>query len=150
MTKDLPFTSPERVRYLEDYIPGDIHVLGSFIMIEQEMVEFASRFDPQDMHIDKAKAENMLSQTLRSLFAVAESYPDLKANENFLALQEELTSTENKISFARQYYNDAVMNYNNKIEMFPSNIVAGIFNFGPATMFEVSDESERENIEVKF
>ena len=89
-----------------------------------------------DSVIDKAKAENMLSQTLRSLFAVSESYPDLKANQNFLALQEELTSTENKISFSRQYYNDSAMTYNNKTEMFPSNIVAGMFNFERADFFE--------------
>ena len=92
----------------------------------------------------------MLSQTLRSLFAVAEAYPDLKANQNFLALQEELTSTENKISFARQYYNDAVMRLNNKIQMFPSNIIASSFNFQMEKFFEVEAVEERQAPQVKF
>jgi len=92
----------------------------------------------------------LLCQTLRSLFAVAESYPDLKANQNFLALQEELTSTENKISFARQYYNDAALQYNNKTELFPSNIVAGMFGFERADFFEVEAPSERVAPQVAF
>jgi LemA protein len=99
---------------------------------------------------ERAKAENALSQTLRSLFAVAEAYPDLKANQNFLALQEELTSTENKISFARQYYNDAVLRLNNKIQMFPSNIMAGMFNFQMEKFFEVEAAEERQAPQVKF
>ena len=94
--------------------------------------------------------ENMLTQTLKSLFAVSENYPDLKANENFLKLQEELTTTENKISFARQFYNDSVMQLNNKTEMFPSNIIAGMFNFKQAEFFEVEEEAERKAPEVKF
>jgi LemA protein len=92
----------------------------------------------------------MLSQTLRSLFAVSENYPDLKANQNFLALQEELTSTENKISFARQFYNDSVMTFNNKIQMFPSNIIAGMFAFRESEFFEVEEEAEREAPKVEF
>jgi LemA protein len=99
---------------------------------------------------DAAAAERDLAGALSRFFVVVESYPELKANQNFLALQEELTSTENKISFARQFYNDSVMRFNNRTEMFPSNIVAGMFNFKPAEMFEVAEASEREAPQVKF
>ena len=98
----------------------------------------------------QAKAEGELSSALGRLMVVVEQYPDLKANQNFLALQEELTSTENKISFSRQFYNDSAMTYNNKTEMFPSNIVAGIFNFERADFFEVEDETERKAPQVSF
>jgi LemA protein len=99
---------------------------------------------------DAAAAERDLAGALSRFFVVVESYPELKANQNFLALQEELTSTENKISFARQFYNDSVMRFNNRTEMFPSNVVAGMFNFKPAEMFEVAEASEREAPQVKF
>ena len=81
----------------------------------------------------------MLTGTLKTLFAVAENYPDLKANQNVMQLQEELTSTENKIAFARQFYNDSVLTYNNKIQMFPSNLIAGMFNFTTRQFFEVPE-----------
>jgi LemA protein len=96
------------------------------------------------------QAEAQLATGLRALFAVVENYPDLKANENFKALMEELTSTENKISFARQFYNDSVAQYNVKIEQFPSNIVAGTFSFKPAEFFQVESPEERKNVQVKF
>lgn len=99
---------------------------------------------------EAAKAEGQLSQAMSNFFLVVENYPELKANENFLSLQEELTSTENKIGFARQYYNDETMGFNNKIEMFPSNIVAGMFNFEQAEFFEIEDEEEREVPKVSF
>ncbi|MEZ4386450.1 MAG: LemA family protein [Candidatus Krumholzibacteriia bacterium] len=99
---------------------------------------------------DRAQAEGALGMALGRLFAVAESYPDLKASTNFLALQEELTSTENKIGFARQYYNQSVMTFNNKVEMFPSNIVAGIFNFAKSEFFELKEPEQREAPKVKF
>ncbi|MGC6426828.1 MAG: LemA family protein [Akkermansiaceae bacterium] len=97
-----------------------------------------------------AQAEGGLGSVLGRLFALSEAYPDLKSNENMKQLSEELTSTENKVAYARQGYNDAVMNYNNKREAVPSNIVAGMFGFGPAVLFEVSDESEREAVKVSF
>jgi len=97
-----------------------------------------------------AKAEGALSSALSRLLAVVENYPDLKANQNFLALQEELTSTENKISFSRQYYNDSVLRYNNKTQMFPSNIIAGISGFKPGEFFEVTAPEEREAPRVSF
>lgn len=99
---------------------------------------------------EQAKAEGELKGALSRLLAVVESYPDLKANQNFLALQEELSSTENKISFSRQYYNDSVLNYNNKIQMAPSNIIAGIFGFKSGEFFEVPGAEEREAPKVSF
>jgi LemA protein len=98
----------------------------------------------------QAKAENFLSQTLRSLFAVVENYPDLKANENMKAVQEELVSTENKISYARQHYNDVVMTYNTATETIPSNVVASMFNFVQREFFELEDEAQREAPKVDF
>ena len=112
----------------------------------------AAAADPTDPEAMKklSGAESQLSGALGRLFALAEAYPDLKANENMMQLTEELSSTENKISFARQAYNDAVMHYNNKTEMFPSSIIAGMFNFGHAPLFEVSEDAERENVKVSF
>jgi len=91
----------------------------------------------------QAQAENMLTGALRQLFAVVENYPDIKANQNVMSLQEELTSTENKISFARQFYNDSVMTYNVKIQQFPSNLVAGMFNFSERQFFQ-AEETDKE------
>jgi LemA protein len=99
---------------------------------------------------ERGKVEGELSNALSRLLAVVERYPDLKANQNFLALQEELTSTENKISFSRQYYNDSALNLNNKIQMFPSNIVAAMTGFKPGEFFEVTVAEEREAPKVKF
>ena len=95
------------------------------------------------------KADGELEQAISKLFALAEAYPDLKANTNFQHLQTELTETESKIASARQFYNDTVLVYNNKIEMVPSNIIAGIFKFKQETFFE-ADAAERENVQVKF
>ncbi len=98
----------------------------------------------------RAQAEGQLSAALGRLLAVAEAYPNLKANENFLALQEELTSTENRISFARQYYNDSVLRYNNRTQVLPSSIIAGMAGFQPAEFFEVKEPTEREAPKVSF
>ncbi|HTS18973.1 MAG TPA: LemA family protein [Verrucomicrobiae bacterium] len=99
---------------------------------------------------ERAEAENVLTGALKSLFAVAEAYPDLKANQNFLALQEELTSTENKISFSRQFYNDTVMTFNTRLEVFPTNFIAGMFHFTRHDFFEVKAPEEREAPKVQF
>jgi len=99
---------------------------------------------------DLVGAEAALTGTLGRLFALAEAYPDLKANQNMLALQEELTSTENKVAFARQAYNDSVMTYNTQREVFPSNIIAGMFNFAAAELFEVEDARQKEAPKVQF
>ena len=138
-----------------DLIPNLVETVKGYAKHERETLEAVVQARQQainvtDSVIDKAKAENMLSQTLRSLFALSENYPDLKANQNFLSLQEELASTENKISFARQYYNDAALKYNNKTEMFPSNIVAGMFNFKRADFFEIEEVAQREAPQVSF
>ena len=98
---------------------------------------------------DKMKSSGELTQAINKLFALAESYPDLKANENFLDLQKQLKEVEDKISYARQFYNDTVLMYNNKIEMFPSNFIASLFHFEKENFFEAT-EDERKNVEVKF
>jgi LemA protein len=99
---------------------------------------------------DKAKAENALSETLKSIFALAESYPNLKANENFLELQRELTDTEDKIQAARRFYNGNVRDFNTKLQVFPTNIMAGMLGFTAREFFGIEDEKERENVQVKF
>jgi LemA protein len=138
-----------------DLIPNLVETAKGYLKHERETLESVTQARQQALHIsgniaEQAQLENILSQTLKSLFAVAENYPELKANQNFLALQEELASTENKISFARQHYNDSVLSYNNKIEMFPSNIIAGIFQFRAKDFFEIEAPAEREVPEVKF
>ncbi|HMM57002.1 MAG: LemA family protein [Xanthomonadales bacterium PRO7] len=105
--------------------------------------------DPQAMQ-QLSAGENQLTGTLKSLFAVSENYPDLKANQNMMQLSEELTSTENKVAFARQAYNDGVMYYNNKREVFPSSIIAGMFNFAPATSWEVESPEAKKAVKVSF
>ncbi|MCK5654910.1 MAG: LemA family protein [Candidatus Aureabacteria bacterium] len=137
-----------------DLIPNLVETAKGYLKHEREVLENVTKARTQAIKIDEgvaqqAKAENFLSQTLRSLFAVVENYPDLKASRNMLAVQEELTSTENKISFARQHYNDSVMKVNTKIEIFPSNIVAGMFSFKQEEFFEVEEE-ERKAVKVKF
>jgi LemA protein len=99
---------------------------------------------------NQARAEGELSQALSRLLMLVESYPNLKANENFLALQEELASTENRIGFSRQFYNDSVMNYNTRIQSFPPNIIAGMFGFTASPFFEIADQAERAVPQVKF
>jgi LemA protein len=99
---------------------------------------------------DASKAEGALGEALSKFLLVVENYPELKANQNFLSLQEELTSTENKISFARQNYNDQVLFFNNKIQMFPSNIIANMFNFAKRDFFEIEAAEEREVPQVSF
>lgn len=139
-----------------DLIPNLIETVKGYMHHERETLESVTRARTQAVNVsggsvaEQAQAENALSQTLRSLFAVSENYPNLKANQNFLALQEELTSTENKISFARQYYNDAVMKFNNKIQTFPANMMAGMFGFKEAESFELEAPAEREAPKVSF
>lgn len=99
---------------------------------------------------EASKAEGQLTEALSKFMLVVENYPELKANQNFLSLQETLTSTENKIAFARQGYNDQVLFYNNKIQMFPSNVIAGMFSFAKRDYFEIENEAERSVPQVKF
>jgi LemA protein len=137
-----------------DLIPNLVETAKGYMKHEREVLENVTKARQQAIDAsgvkDQAQAENMLTSTLRSLFAVAENYPDLKANQNMLALQEELVSTENKISFARQHYNDSVMIYNTRTETVPSNIIAGMFGFGPREFFELEDVAQREAPQVDF
>ena len=98
---------------------------------------------------EKAHANNELSSTLKSLFAVAEAYPELKANENFKQLQEELSDTENKVAYSRQFLNSNVLEFNTKLQLFPSSVIANMFGFKPAEFFAASEE-EKQNVKVQF
>ncbi len=139
-----------------DLIPNLVETVKGYMGHERGTLEAVTKARQQAVDIsgggveERARVENALSQTLRSLFAVAEAYPDLKANQNFLALQEEVTSTENKIGFSRQYYNDSVLRLNNRIQMFPSNLLAGMFNFALERFFQVEAAEERQVPQVKF
>ena len=137
-----------------DLIPNLIETVKGYMTHERDTLENITKARSAAVDAssiaDKSKAESELSGALGKFNLVVENYPDLKANQNFLALQEELTSTENKISFSRQAYNDQVLFYNNKIEMFPSNILAGMFNFIKEEFFEIEVEAERDVPKVKF
>jgi LemA protein len=137
-----------------DLIPNLIETVKGYMTHERETLQNITNARSQAMSAtgvkDRAQAEGELSGAMSKFFLVVENYPDLKANQNFLALQEELTSTENKISFSRQNYNDQVLFYNNKIQVFPTNIMAGMFNFKEETFFEVEDKSERDVPKVSF
>ena len=138
-----------------DLIPNLVEACKGYMKHEREVLENVTKARTQAINVtggaaEHAKAENYLTQTLRSLFAVVENYPTLKANENMLALQEELTTTENKISYARQHYNDSVLALNNRIEMFPSNIVASMFAFDKEEFFELEEGAERVAPKVSF
>ncbi len=138
-----------------DLIPNLVETVKGYAAHERGTFEAVTQARQQAINVtggveERAKAENYLTQTLRSLFAVAEAYPELKANQNFLALQEELASTENKIGFSRQYYNDAAMRFKNRIEVFPNNILANMFNFKPEPFFQLETAEEKQPPQVKF
>jgi LemA protein len=146
-----------------DLIPNLVETAKSFMKHEKETLEgviearnmassarqSANTEDASSMGALMA-AEGGLGSALGRLFALSEAYPDLKSNANMMQVSEELTSTENKIAFSRQAYNDAVTQYNTQTEVFPSSLIAGMFNFGTATLFEVTEESEREAVKVEF
>ncbi|MBM3165963.1 MAG: LemA family protein [Chloroflexi bacterium] len=139
-----------------DLIPNLVETVKGYMKHERETLEAVTKARNLAQQVassgagERAKAEGELGAALSRLIAVAEQYPDLKANQNFLALQEELTSTENKISFSRQFYNDSVLKFNNQIQMFPSNMVAGMFGFTAAEFFETKAEEERRAPKVSF
>ncbi|MFH1238781.1 MAG: LemA family protein [bacterium] len=137
-----------------DLIPNLIETVKGYRDHERQTFEAITNARSQAVSAqgigDKAKAEGLLSAAMSKFFAVMENYPDLKANQNFLALQEELSSTENKIAFSRQNYNDQVLFFNNKIQMFPSSVIAGMFSFKSEEFFQVEDKAEREAPKVNF
>ncbi|MDB2495603.1 LemA family protein [Verrucomicrobiales bacterium] len=145
---------PNLVETAKSYMKHERETLEAVIQARNaaETARSAATADPgEDASIQNlAAAESGLGGVLGRLFALSENYPELRSNENMLQLQEELTSTESKVAFARQAYNDSVMNFNNKLETFPSNFVANMFSFVPATLFEVSDDSERDAVKVEF
>ena len=128
-----------------DLIPNLVEVVKDYMAYEQEtltrVIEARGAALSAKGPAAQAKAEGILTESLKSLFAVVEQYPELKANQNVASLQEELTGTENKISFARQFYNDSVMTYNNAIQSIPTNFIASFFNFAPEAYFETEPES---------
>ncbi len=133
---------PNLVETVKGYASHEKETLDAVITARNKAV---SATTPED----EMKANGELTQALGRLMAIAEAYPDLKANTNFMDLQNNLKETEDKIAYARQFYNDAVLNYKNKLEMFPSNIIAGIFNFKPEAFFEATD-AEKETPKVQF
>jgi LemA protein len=138
-----------------DLIPNLVETVKGYITHERNVLENVTKARAEAMQtkgtaFDREKQENALSATLKTLFAVAENYPDLKANANFLDLQRELADTENKIQAARRFYNGNVRDLNTKIEVFPARIVANTFRFEKMKFFEVASEAEREPVKVKF
>jgi len=137
-----------------DLIPNLIETAKGYMQHERGTMEAVTNARSQAMGAkgvaEAAKAEGVLGQALSKFLLTVEAYPDLKANQNFLALQEELSSTENKIAFSRQAYNDEVLFYNNKIQMFPSNVVAGMFNFAKRDFFIIEDSAEKAVPKVSF
>jgi LemA protein len=136
-----------------DLIPNLVETVKGYASHERETLEAVIQARNSAVSAsgpaEQAQSENVLTGALRNLFALSEAYPDLKANQNFLALQEELTGTEGRIAYARQYYNDSVLSYNTKTQTFPANIFAGMFNFTIREYFEADDES-RGNVKVEF
>src|SRR6202167_3024098 len=136
-----------------DLIPNLVETVKGYAKHESDVLENVTKARASLMQAgsakEKAQANDFLSGTLKSLFAVAENYPNLKASENFLELQEELSDTENKIAYARQFYNSNVMDYNTKLQVFPDAMVANMFHFKPADFFGI-DEKEREPVKVTF
>ena len=137
-----------------DLIPNFVETVKGYMTHEKDtltkVTELRSSWANASTVDEKAKLNNQLSDTLKTIMAVSENYPDLKANQNFLNLQEELRNTENKISFSRQFYNDTVTMYNTKLEVFPSNIIADWFKFTAETLFVAESEEARKNVKVDF
>ncbi len=138
-----------------DLIPNLVDTVKGYAKHEQGVFERVTELRAQAMRNtgnlhDKAKAEGDISDSLKSLFAVAENYPELKANQNFLELQKEISDTENKIQASRRFYNTNVLAFNSTLQIFPNNLLVGIFQFKSAEFFELEDVAERENKSIKF
>lgn len=137
-----------------DLIPNFIETVKGYMTHEKETFEkiasLRTSWANANSVSEKAELDNQLSTTLKTIMAVSENYPELKANQNFSELSEELRNTENKISFSRQFYNDSVTRYNTKLELFPSNLVAGMFNFQKKELFATESDEARKNVKVDF
>lgn len=137
-----------------DLIPNLVETVKGYMTHEKDVFEKVTQARAQSLsakgHAEKGVAEGELSATLKTLFAVSENYPELKANTNFMELQRELSDTENKIQAARRFYNGNVMDYNTKIHVFPSNVIAGLFRFTKEEFFQLDNEAAKEPVAVKF
>ena len=137
-----------------DLIPNFVETVKGYMKHEEEtlakVTELRTSWANASTIKDKADLDNQLSSTLKTIMAVSENYPELKANENFMQLSEELRNTENKIAFSRQFYNDTVTMYNTKLRVFPSSIIAGMFNFTPSDLFKTDSDEARQNVKVDF
>ena len=137
-----------------DLIPNLVETVKGYTKHESETLEAVisarNSFNTAHTVEEEIDANNQITGALNKLFALSEAYPDLKANQNYLSLQNDLKDIEEKIAYARQFYNDIVLTYNNLVEMFPSNIIASIFNFKQSTFFEITNEKEKETPQVKF
>ena len=137
-----------------DLVPNLVEVVKGYASHEKAVLEQVTTLRTntyQNMSMNKKiNVNEQLTQGISKIMAISESYPDLKANQNFSELSEELRNTENKISFSRQFYNDTVTMYNTKLEVFPSNIIAGMFNFKPRDLFETENDEARKNVQVDF
>lgn len=137
-----------------DLIPNFVETVKGYMTHESEtfskIAELRTSWAKAGTISEKAELNNQLSSALKTIIAVSENYPDLKANQGFINLQNELQNTEDKISFSRQFYNDSATMYNTKLEMFPSNIIAGMFNFSAEPLFEAESDEARKNVKVDF
>ena len=137
-----------------DLIPNLVETVKGYAKHEketfEEVINARNSFNSANTKEAEINADNQITGALNKLFALSEAYPELKANENFIALQADLKDTEDKISFARQFYNDVVLSYNNLVEMFPSNVIAGMFNFKAEEYFKVDNEEQRNTPKVNF
>ena len=137
-----------------DLIPNFVETVKGYMTHEKETLEKIAELRTSWANAssvkDKADLDTQLSSTLKTIMAVSENYPDLKANQNFMQLSEELRNTENKIAFSRQFYNDTVTKYNTQLQVFPSNIIAGMFHFTPSDLFKTDSEEARKNVKVDF
>lgn len=137
-----------------DLIPNIVETVKGYAKHEKEtledVVKARNALNTASTVEDEMKANNQITGALNKLFALSEAYPELKANENFMSLQRDLKDIEDKISYARQFYNDSVMTYNNKVQMFPTNIIANIFNFKESKFFEIENAKDKETPKVSF
>lgn len=137
-----------------DLIPNLVETVKGYAKHEEEVftkvTQLRTSWAKASTISEKAELSNELSGALKTIMAVSENYPDLKANQNFAKLQEELQNTENKISYSRQFYNDIVTKYNTKLQVFPDTLIASMFHFEPAELFKVDNEETRKNVKVSF